>query len=282
MLKKIVTPLYCLILLFACQKNDPELAHLQLKLIGLNGHLPISSYVSNEWPLGLFHNVGEIQRGSLLSHGSINYLYGAGDSVTLTILEFNDDMAALGFQLNSGLVRENLPIVKGDYIERSIRAGRRIFLFRSGIYRPIPAGVADQFVKSFPGYKAGLPNEYFALPIKNRLPNGASLQMGSFAGTSTDFPMLIQRYGDPSGVWQCARSWSQVSQEKWHDYTKRLSKNGVFKQVDIGNVLCSNDGCMWLDRLDDGRIIAVYGDVDLERLTHYYMQARESLVGNDS
>lgn len=272
---------FYLCLFVGCNHSDPNLDNLQLKLITLEGSLPSQVSVVHEWPHSLWPSSETIQTNDLLGYAHLQYVYGAGDSVSVSILEFSQDMAALGFQWNSGLIRENLPMVRGDFVERTLRAGRRLFVFRSSVFRPLPANIADQFVKSFPGYQVGLPHEFFALPLKNRLANGTSLQMARFLGTPTEIPMLIQRYGDPSGTWQCARSWSKVQPNQWLQLIGAFSQRGIVKSTEIGSVYCAWDGCMWFDQLPDGRVIAVYGDLPLDRLTRIFMSAKKSLIQSE-
>lgn len=281
MINNKVLLLLCLIIFSGCNHSDPSLDNLQLKLITLEGSLPTQVSVLHEWPHSLWPASESVQSKDLLGYANLQYVYGAGDSVSVTILEFSQDMAALGFQWNSGLIRENLPIVRGSFVERTLRAGRRVFVFRSSVFRPLPASIADQFVKSFPGYQVGLPLEFFALPLKNRLANGTSLQLANFWGTSTEIPMLIQRYGDLGGTWQCARSWSKVQPNQWQKLIGVLSQRGVVKNTDIGSIYCAWEGCMWLDQLPDGRVITVYGSLPVDRLTQVFMSAKKSLMQSE-
>lgn len=265
------------LLLMSCGRQDPSLLALQLRLITLQERAPVKWVASATLPAPWSEQRLTFEAYGFKAYAQLGYALGSGDTVQVTILEFQDDMSALSFQLNGGYTREGLPVVKGEIQERSIRAGRRVFLFTSGIYRPLAADVAEKFVKVFPGFRAGLPQEFLALPIKNREAGGTSMQMGSFLGAPTSFAMLVQRYGDESGHWQCARSWTRVSAGDWEHYLNELAKRAVVKTGAVGKVACDVMACAWLDRLPDGRVVAAYGDVDLERLTSIFMVAKYSV-----
>jgi hypothetical protein len=263
--------------IMGCDGQDPSLLKLQLRLIPLQNRTPLSSDAGTTLPLPWNGQKRVLESYRFSAYAKMVYLYGGSDSVSVTILEFADDLSALGFQLNGGFTREGLPVVKGDVQERCIRAGRRLFLFASAVFRPLPAALAEQFVKSFPGYRAGLPQEFLALPIKNRVSGGTSLQLHSFLGETVAFPVLVQRYGDPSGYWQCARSWTRVSTGEWKALLQNLSRTSVVRTVGAGTVACNGSSCAWLDRLPDGRVVAAFGDVDLQRLTALFLLARQSV-----
>ena len=268
-------------LLWSCGGGDPELRSLQLSLIPLEGRKPVQAESGPVLPPGW-----QVSRTSLEAYGfrymgHLVYAMGMGDTVDVSILEFEEDLAALGFLLNAGYTREGLPVVRGDQQERSVRAGRRLFLFSSSAYRPLPAEAADRFVQAFPGYRAGLPPEFLALPLKGRVSGGTSLALHGFLGEAISFPMLVQRYGDASGYWQCARSWGSVSASDWNSLLHGIGKRMVTRHTNIGIVACEAAQCTWMDRLADGRLIFTYGDVDTGRLTNYYLAARQAMTDVD-
>jgi len=265
------------LLIVSCGRQDPSLLALQLRLVTLQERAPVKWVASAKLPAPWSEQRLAFEAYGFKAFAQLEYAQGNGDTVQVTILEFQDDMSALSFQLNGGYTREGLPIVKGEIQERSIRAGRRVFLFSSGIYHPLSAEVAEKFVKMFPGFRAGLPQEFLALPIKNREAGGTSMQMNSFLGTRSSFAMLVQRYGDESGHWQCARSWTRVSAGDWKRYLDELGQKTVMKSGTVGTVACDATACAWLDRLPDGRVVAAYGEVDLDRLTSIFNVAKHSV-----
>jgi len=261
----------------SCTGSDPSVLGLQLRLIPLQGRSPLYNTAGTDLPRPWKDQKLVLESYGFNAFARLVYTYGASDTVAITILEFRDDMSALGFQLNGGYTREGLPVVKGEWQERSIRAGRRLFIFASPAIRPLPAEHAEQFVKVFPGYRAGLPQEFLALPIKNRQPGGTSMQIRSFLGIESSFSMLAQSYDDGVGRWYCARSWEPVSAGAWKAYMEQLRKKRSYRSLDIGTVACDGSSCAWIDRLPDGRIVAAYGDLDFSRLAQVFLAARRAL-----
>lgn len=281
LLRNLVLPLFVFVFLLGCQGNDPDLAGLQLKLVPLQGKMPVSVESGRNLPERWRAQQSVLAEYGYRSYAWLTYLAGTGDTIRVAILEFGDDISALGFILNGGYTRENLPVVRGNIQERSIRAGRRVFLISSSIFRPLNAEVADKYVQVFPGYRAGLPREFLALPIKHRMPGGTSLQMGSFLGTHTNFAMLVQRYEDQGRTWQCARSWNRVSAGDWEAFLATYAKHGIVRPTPYGHVLCEGYACAFAERLPDGRVVVAFGELDWNRLVQVFLMARRSMADSD-
>ena len=58
-----------------------------------------------------------------------------GDTLDVTVLEFESDVYALDYYMNSGHFQGSVPILRGNFLEQSFRADKHIFIFRHDSYR---------------------------------------------------------------------------------------------------------------------------------------------------
>lgn len=199
------------------------------------------------------------------------YAVMVGDTLDVNILEFQGDVYALDYYMNSGHFQGSTPILRGYFLEQSFRADNRIFIFRHDSYRRYERGDLENYVRKFPGYRGGFPQEFLSLPFEFREQGRASIQTRNFLGIQSTFPVLVQSYRDGNLRWNVARSWDQVESEAFDTWAAQL------KKVEPQEIFPAND-CVYFEagegsygiasRLDGGRVVVAWGYMawpDLER-----------------
>ena len=194
-----------------------------------------------------------------------------GDTLGVTVLEFESDVYALDYYMNSGHFQGSVPILRGNFLEQSFRADKRIFIFRHDSYRRYERADLENYVRKFPGYHGGFPQAFLSLPFEFREQGRASIQTKFFLGIKSTFPVLVQSYRDGNLRWNVARSWDLVEPEAFEKWISGL------KKVIPTEILMAND-CVYFEagegsngiasRLDGGRVAVVWGYLswpDLER-----------------
>ena len=194
-----------------------------------------------------------------------------GDTLGVTVLEFESDVYALDYYMNSGHFQGSIPILRGNFLEQSFRADKRIFIFRHDSYRRYERADLEDYVRDFPGYHGGFPQAFLSLPFEHREQGRSSIQTKFFMGVKSTFPVLVQSYRDGNLRWNVARSWDQVESEAFEKWTSGL------KQVTPNEIVTAND-CVYFEagegsygiasRLSGGRVAVVWGYMswpDLER-----------------
>ena len=194
-----------------------------------------------------------------------------GDTLGVTVLEFESDVYALDYYMNSGHFQGSIPILRGNFLEQSFRADKRIFIFRHDSYRRYERADLENYVRKFPGYHGGFPQAFLSLPFEHREQGRSSIQTKFFLGVKSTFPVLVQSYRDGNLRWNVARSWDQVESEAYEKWASSL------KQVTPNEIVTAND-CVYFEagegsygiasRLSGGRVAVVWGYMswpDLER-----------------
>ena len=194
-----------------------------------------------------------------------------GDTLSVTVLEFESDVYALDYYMNSGHFQGSIPILRGNFLEQSFRADKRIFIFRHDSYRRYERADLEEFVRKFPGYHGGFPQAFLSLPFEHREQGRSSIQTKFFMGVKSTFPVLVQSYRDGNLRWNVARSWDQVESDAFEKWAAGL------KQVTPNEIVTAND-CVYFEagegsygiasRLSGGRVAVVWGYMswpDLER-----------------
>jgi hypothetical protein len=194
-----------------------------------------------------------------------------GDTLGVTVLEFESDVYALDYYMNSGHFQGSIPILRGNFLEQSFRADKRIFIFRHDSYRRYERADLEDYVRKFPGYHGGFPQAFLSLPFEHREQGRASIQTKFFLGVKSTFPVLVQSYRDGNLRWNVARSWDQVESDAFEKWVTGL------KQVTPSEIVPAND-CVYFEagegsygiasRLSGGRVAVVWGYMswsDLER-----------------
>lgn len=194
-----------------------------------------------------------------------------GDTLGVTVLEFKSDVYALDYYMNSGHFQGSIPILRGNFLEQSFRADKRIFIFRHDSYRRYERADLEDYVRKFPGYHGGFPQAFLSLPFEHREQGRASIETRFFLGVKASFPVLVQSYRDGNLRWNVARSWDQVESNAFETWASGL------KQVTPNEIVTAND-CVYFEagegsygiasRLSGGRVAVVWGYMswpDLER-----------------
>ena len=209
---------------------------------------------------------------SLKSRFDYRYAVMLGDTLDVTVLEFESDVYALDYYMNSGHFQGSVPILKGNFMEQSFRADKRIFIFKYDSYRNYERADLENYVRKFPGYHGGFPQAFLSLPFEYREQGRSSIQTKFFLGVWSTFPVLVQSYRDGNLRWNVARSWNQVESsdfESWASGLKRVKPVGIFPANDCVYFEAGEGSNGIASRLDGGRVAVVWGYlswVDLERL----------------
>jgi len=201
----------------------------------------------------------------------IRYPILEGDTLDVNILEFKSDVYALDYYMNSGRFQGSAPILRGNFLEQSIRADQKIFIFKHDSFRRYERADLENFVRSFPGYHGGFPQAFLSLPFENREQGKTSIQTKYFMGVKATFPVLVQSYRDGNLRWNVARSWDQEEPEAFENWTQNLNTvkpKGIFANSDC-IYFAAGDGANGIaSQLPGGRIAVVWGFLswpDLER-----------------
>ena len=205
---------------------------------------------------------------------SYDYRYAVmlGDTLGVTVLEFESDVYALDYYMNSGHFQGSIPILRGNFLEQSFRADKRIFIFRHDSYRRYERADLENYVRQFPGYHGGFPQAFLSLPFEHREQGRSSIQTKSFLGVKATFPVLEQSYRDGNLRWNVARSWDQVESdafEKWASGLKPVTPSEIVPANDCVYFEAGEGSYGIASRLAGGRVAVVWGYLswpDLERL----------------
>lgn len=193
------------------------------------------------------------------------------DTLDVSILEFKSDVYALDYYMNSGRFQGIVPILRGNFLEQSIRSDSRIFIFRHDSFRRYERGDLENYVRSFPGYRGGFPQEFLSLPFENREAGHTSVQTRNFLGVKSYFPVLVQSYRDGDLQWNVARSWEQVETrdyDLWSSQLRKAKPAGMPRNVDVAYFIAGEGVNGMATRLPGGRVVVVWGYLswfDLER-----------------
>lgn len=207
-----------------------------------------------------------------------------GDTLDVTIMEFQSDVYALDYYMNSGKFQGSAPILRGDYLEQSFRADERIFIFRHDSFRRYERSDLENFVRKFPGYRGGFPQAFLSLPFEHREQGRTSIQTKYFLGVESKFPVLVQSYRDGGLRWNVARSWDQVSPESYEAWAQNLHKTKP-KGMPMDNecVYFTVDGFADAEfvsrgmakQLAGGRVVVVWGYLDWFDLERKFFNAAD-------
>ncbi len=201
----------------------------------------------------------------------IRYPILEGDTLDIHILEFKSDVYALDYYMNSGRFQGSIPILRGNFLEQSIRADQRIFIFKHDSFRRYERSDLENFVRRYPGYHGGFPQAFLSLPFENREQGKTSIQTKFFMGVESTFPVLVQSYRDGNLRWNVARSWEQEEPEVFERWVQSLSivePKGIFSNSDCVYFAAGEGANGIASQLPGGRIAVVWGFLswpDLER-----------------
>lgn len=266
--------------LASCEFGEKDLSDLNLYQYAYQGKGPV--LVENYGAVSADAHLPAawmLEDYSFLSSANLEYVPTPGDSLHLRILDFDNDMSALAFFLNSGLVQEKIPVTEGENLEFAMRAGKRLFIFRYSRLRPYDRGILEQLVRSFPGYREGLPQEFLSLPFADRELDESSIQMKNFLGVESGFPMLVLGYSGGNVRWNCARSWSYVSDGAWNSWILGLGKSGRWEifRADTLRFEAGAGARGMAMRLKGGRIVCLWGFLSEENLQQRFAEVAKTV-----
>ena len=194
-----------------------------------------------------------------------------GDTLSVTVLEFESDVYALDYYMNSGHFQGSVPILRGNFLEQSFRADKHIFIFRHDSYRRYERADLENYVRKFPGYHGGFPQAFLSLPFEFREQGRSSIQTKFFLGVKSTFPVLVQSYRDANLQWSVARSWEQVEDDvyrQWAAQLKPVTPQGIAQDVEVSYFNVGEGVNGMATHLPGGRVVVVWGYLswfDLER-----------------
>lgn len=214
----------------------------------------------------------------------LRYPIVVGDTLDITILEFQSDVYALDYYMNSGRFQGSAPILRGSFLEQSIRADQRIFIFKHDSFRHYERSDLENYVRHFPGFRGGFPQAFLSLPFEHREMGRTSIQTKFFLGVESKFPVLVQSYRDGGLRWNVARSWNQVSTESFKEWASKLHQTkpkGL--PMDNESVYFTIDGYTnseyisrgMAQQLAGGRVVVVWGYLDWFDLERKFFNAAD-------
>jgi len=217
---------------------------------------------------------------ALVKRIDLAYPMMVGDTLNIAILEFKSDVFALDYYMNSGRFQGIVPILRGEYLEQSIRSDARIFIFKHNSFRRYERSDLENYVRSFPGYRGGFPQEFLSLPFEHREVGRTSIQTEHFLGAKSSFPVLAQSYRDANLQWNVARSWEQVEEEdfaSWAAQLKTVVPRGIPADVEVV-YFDGGDGVNGMaTRLPGGRVVVVWGYLDWMDLERKFFVASDRI-----
>ena len=169
----------CLLMFFlaiglvACNRPKPEKPVNYSKIMYKN----VAPFAHSVNPSVASYNIPALKRVIDLS-----YRVSPGDTLNVHILEFKSDVYAMDHYMNSGKFQGITPILRGEHLEQSIRADCHIFIFSHDSFRQYERSDLETFVRHFPGYRGGFPQEFLSLPFEFREAGRTSIQTKYFMG----------------------------------------------------------------------------------------------------
>jgi len=242
-------------LLFACAVEDPSVAQFDLQRVRLGGNSPFEAYFKEPEP----YTYADKQ-------ADLFYAMSNGDTMKISVCEFETAMPAKAFFYNSDDIEEKTELLMGDNRRRFIRHGRRLFIFSYKFSISDNSSIMDtivQFTRRFPAADTSAGFQNFSLK-NSRADEDISMQRKYFLGVETPFNMIVRRYRDADFAWACAQSSGTVSEKDWENYRVKW-QSGVY----------GSDSSALISRLSNGIVIAVYGDLDKARMRSVYKEFME-------
>ena len=255
--------------LCACRDDVATLAGVQLRLVNFLGVHPATVSFED-------HPLDSVEPAPR-ARGSMTYLV-SQDSIHVVIEEFRDPVAAYAYWLNKGLGPEHIPHLRSGMLEMTTCSGKWVFYFQSLSHRLPPQESMDSLVASFPETGGGLPKQFLSLPMRQRIPQGASVQANLFLGCPVRASMLCQRYRDELGPWSAARSLGPVSESQMDSLVKALSAHGVQWESGQDGYTTWRDGAIRvLIGRENGLLISVWAQRDAASMQALFNHVRTTL-----
>jgi len=237
---------------FACSVEDPSVAEFDLQKIRLSGDAPFNAYLRDPEP----YTHADKQ-------ADLFYAMSNGDTMKISVCEFESSMHARAFFYNTDSIIERVESLSENERKRFLKRGRRLFIFSYTLPIHENSPTLDslvQFTRRFPAKDTSPNTDSRSFSLKNsRADKDLSVQRDYFLGIEAPFIMLARRYRDADFAWVCARSSATVSEEDWREYKSKLQNN-----------FYGHDSTALISRLSNGIVIAVYGDLDKERMRRVF------------
>jgi hypothetical protein len=261
------------VLLCACEKKVEE--NVDYTLMCYNDVWPMDEIRINENPND------DIK--ALVKQIDLRYPMMVGDTLDVSILEFKSDVYALDYYMNSGRFQGIVPILRGSFMEQSIRSGARIFIFKHDSFRRYERSDLENYVRQFPNARhGGFPQEFLSLPFEHREPGHTSIQTKYFIGVKAYFPVLAQSYRDSDLQWNVARSWDLVEENDFLAWGRQLNivhPRGVYREASTLYFNAGEGVNGMATRLPGGRVVAVWGYLDWTDLERKFFTASDRVYG---
>ena len=242
------------IVFFACSIEDPSVEDFYLQRIRFEGMTPINSDF-------------EKSSSSIYADKQANLYYSMnnGDTMKISIFEFENSIFARAFFYNSDSINEKTEfLIDGEY-KRFFRWGRRLFSFSYMFSISENSSILDSilsFTKRFPAADTGANEAFHSFSLKNtHADNDISVQRGYFLGVEVPFAMLVRSYRDQDFSWVCARSSAEVSDIEWEAFLAKRREN-----------FYDADSTALMSRLPNGIVAAVYGDLNKQRMQSVFRE----------
>ena len=234
----------------------------------------------NVRPIGVHVSENPVEENiaALQKRIELRYPIQVGDTLDVCILEFRSDVYALDYYMNSGRFQGIIPILRGPYLEQSIRSDARIFIFRHDGFRRYERSDLENYVRSFPGYHGGFPQEFLSLPFEHRELGHTSILTKYFIGVKAYFPVLAQSYRDSDLQWNVARSWDQVEENDFIAWGRQLNivhPKGIYRETSTLYFTAGEGVNGMATRLPGGRVVAAWGYLDWSDLERKFFTASD-------
>jgi len=238
----------------ACSIEDPSLAEFDLQKIRF---IKDTSVVIGTTPFKAYFIEPESHTHAS-KQADLFYAMSNGDTMKVSVCEYENSTLAEAFFYNHSIIEKDEHLMGGDR-KRFFRWGRRIFIFSYQFSISKNSSILDSllsFVRRFPVADTTIDAAFHSFSLKNSRPDkDFSVQRDYFLGVEAPFNMLVRRYSDSYFSWSCARSAGTVSEKDWESY-KTKWQNNVY----------GPDSAALINRLPNGIVVAVYGDLDKERM----------------
>jgi len=246
--------------LVACSVEDPSLEEFDLQKIRF---IKDSSVVVSSNPFKAYFTEPEPYTKAN-KQADLFYALSNGDTMKVSICEYENKTLAEAFFYNHGIMEKTESLIDGDR-KRFFRWGRRIFIFSYQFSISKNSSIVDSlmsFIRRFPAADTSANAGTHNFTLKHSNPDkDFSMQSVYFLGIEAPFNMLVRRYRDSDFSWACARSSGVVSEKDWEEY-KTKWQNNVYGQ----------DSTALMNRLSNGIVVAVYGNLDKERMQRVFKE----------
>jgi len=242
------------VFLAACVSEDPSIEEFDLQKIRF---IKDTSIVIGTTPFKSYFTEPDSYTNAS-KQANLYYAMGNGDTMKISVCEYNNTTLAEAFFYNRGIVEKDERLIGGDR-KRFFRWGRRIFIFSYQFSISKNSSILDSlmsFIRRFPAADTSANVDFQTFSLKNSIPDkDISVQRVYFLGVEAPFNMLVRSYRDSNFSWVCARSSGTVSEKDWETYKAKWQTS-----------IYGSDSTALISRLPNGIVAAVYGDLDKKRM----------------